>query len=455
MPAISGYAREAITSSGALGLTILITTLHSVTWLSSHLSLVNDLSFMSAGSAPEKTMRAVLIKDGVGSADNLYIGERPVPSLNTTPVPGQAGGAEVLVQVKAFGLNRMDILQREGKYPLPPGTTDILGVEFSGTVVEVGPAPHNQQDGYHPHVGDAVFGLALGGAYAEFIKVRASLLLPKPSELSWEQAAAIPENWFTAYQALRTIAGLRPPSEWSADEKFSRRQVLGLDPTETSSDPSVELQDIGKDVLIHAGASGVGLAAIQLARDLGARKVFATASTQKVDVCVKKAGADAAFDYKTVNWAEALSEHNGLKGPAAKAGSVDVIVDFIGGTYWNKNLASARRDGRIVLLGTMGGTHVKEDAGADVVSLVIKRLRVEGSTLRSRSLAYQSELVQDFLAQGILDRILAGLKPGTAQSEATRHEIIIHKVLPWTQIQDAHRLMEADANIGKIIATTN
>lgn len=396
-------------------------------------------------------MRAVLIDGGVGSVNSLYIGERPVPHLSDAPLPGLAGGAEVLVKVKAFGLNRMDILQREGKYPLPPGTTDILGVEFSGTVLEVGPAPTTltatASDSlvYHPRLGDEVFGLALGGAYAEVIRVRASLLIPKPAALSWEQAAAIPEVWLTAFQALRT-AGLSPPSQWSEDEMATRRQILGLSPV-SSTDPATseqEIREMGKDVLFHAGASGVGLAGIQLARLLGARRVFATAGTdEKVAVCVQT-GADAAFNYKSSDWAAALAKHNDLD-EGSKAGSVDIIVDFVAGEYWNKNLASVRRDGRIVLLATLGGPTVPN---ADILSLILKRVRVEGSTLRSRSIAYQSQLTQEFLRHKILDYIIGG-----ADSQASSQKIVIHKVFPWTQIQDAHRLMEANTNIGKIIAT--
>lgn len=407
------------------------------------------------------TMQAVLVQGGVGPASSLCIGPAPMPTLSSRPLADGAG-AEVLVKVKAFGLNRMDILQREGKYPLPPGTSEILGVEFSGVVEAVGPAvdtsaepdPANKAAGlelaYHPRVGDEVFGLALGGAYAEYIKVRSSLLLPKPEFLSWTKAAAIPENWLTAFQALRSVADLRPPSEWDEQTKTERRETLGLDPSVANAD---ELQEIGKDVLVHAGASGVGLAAIQLARDLGARKVFATAgSEEKVAVCVNVAGADAGWNYKATDWEAALAAHNGLEGKKAKAGSVDVIVDFVVGSYWSKNVSSLRRDGRVVILATLGGAKVKD---APMLPLVFKRLRIEGSTLRSRSLGYQGNLVQAFLRQGVLDRILAGLDAPSADTPGgvTPHHILLHRVASWRDIEALHLEMEANRNIGKMVAT--
>jgi NADPH:quinone reductase-like Zn-dependent oxidoreductase len=203
-------------------------------------------------------MRAIQIKDGKGPSSNLYIDEQ-------TPVPKLEGGNdrdEILVKVVAFALNRMDILQREGQYPLPPGASPILGVEFSGTVVDAGKSSFKQ--------GEEVFGLATGGAYAEYIKVPARMVLHKPKELSWEQATAIPENFLTAHQALTLLSSLQK----------------------------------GEDVLIHAGASGVGLAAIQIARSMGANKVYVTAGSQeKIDFCVS-VGATAGINYKASDWAK-------------------------------------------------------------------------------------------------------------------------------------------------------
>lgn len=203
-------------------------------------------------------MKAILVKDGTGPSSSLYIDEHAVP---------QPGADEVLVKVKAFGLNRMDILQREGKYPLPPSAPkDIMGVEFSGHIV-------GNPGGAEWKEGDEVFGLATGGAYAEYIKVPSRMILHKPKEFTWEQAASIPEAFLTAFQALKFISNLKE----------------------------------GEDVLIHAGASGVGIAAIQLAKSFGANNIYITAgSDEKIKFC-ESVGATKGFNYKAGNWGEEVS----------------------------------------------------------------------------------------------------------------------------------------------------
>ncbi|KAJ1030484.1 hypothetical protein NDA16_001393 [Ustilago loliicola] len=345
-------------------------------------------------------MKAVLVKDGKGPSSNLYLGEAPVPEL---------GDNEVLVKIKAFGLNRMDIMQREGNYPLPPHAPQIMGVEFSGHIV----ATKNLKE-IQWKAGQEVFGLAVGGAYAEYIKVPARMILEKPSELDWVQAAAIPENYLTAFQALRTISGLQK----------------------------------GENVLIHAGASGVGLAAIQLARAFGAGKIYITAGSQeKIDFC-KQIGADEGFNYKAGDWSEELAKHTGAKGPA---GSVDVIVDFIGAPYFNGNLQSLKRDGRMVMLAFMGGAKIKETI---IAQILFKRLRIEGSTLRSRTVDYQSDLVQGFVQEKGLERLISGArKDGDGKGEGSK--LVIHKVYSWKDIKEAHDEMEANKNVGKIIITVD
>ncbi|CDS00700.1 hypothetical protein [Sporisorium scitamineum] len=339
-------------------------------------------------------MKAILVKDGKGPSDNLHLGEATVPEL---------GDDEVLVKIKAFGLNRMDIMQREGNYPLPPHAPQIMGVEFSGHIV----ATKNLGD-IQWKEGQEVFGLAVGGAYAEYIKVPARMILEKPAELDWIQAAAIPENYLTAFQALRTICDLQK----------------------------------GENVLIHAGASGVGLAAIQLARAFGAGKIYITAgSDEKIQFC-QDVGADKGFNYKASDWSEELAKHTGAQGPA---GSVDVIVDFIGAPYFNGNLHSLKRDGRMVMLAFMGGAKIKESV---IAQLLFKRLRIEGSTLRSRSVEYQSDLVQGFVREKGLERLISG-----AQKEGDK--LVIHKVYSWKDIKDAHDEMQANKNIGKIVITVD
>ncbi|KAG8929347.1 hypothetical protein FRC01_004464 [Tulasnella sp. 417] len=341
----------------------------------------------------ESVMKAVLVKNGKGPIENLYIGDAPRPQAT---LPGQ-----VLVKVKMFGLDRMDIWQREGKYPLPPGTTEILGVEFSGSVAEVGP---NVQDF---NVGDEVFGLAYGGAYAEYVLVNAGTLLPKPPKLSWEHAAAIPEAWLTAYQAL----------------------VLILDVKK------------GGNVLIHAGASGVGIAAIQLANLFGANHIISTAGSQEKLDFLKSMPLPptSTVNYKTEDFSNRVAEITAGKG-------VDAIVDFIGQDYWNKNISSLALDGRMVLLATLGGGSMPP--GAEITPILYKRLRIQGSTLRSRNQEYQTGLINGF-NRDVLNKI-EGCRTGS-QGEDDHLKIYVHKVFKWTEIQEAHREMEQNKNSGKIV----
>jgi NADPH:quinone reductase-like Zn-dependent oxidoreductase len=286
----------------------------------------------------------------------------------------------------------MDIIQRRGMYPLPPQAPATLGVEFSGVIESFGPGDHGNFK-----TGDQVFGLAYGGAYAEYISVSSKMLLHKPAELSHEQCAALPENWITATQALHLVLG------------FTK----------------------GKSILWHAGASGVSIAGIQLSKIAGAAQIYATAGTDdKCRFVTEQIGATAAFNYKTQDWAAEIKERTGGKG-------VDYIVDFVGGSYFQKNLDAAARDGRIVMLGTMGGAQVPE---ANIGPILFKRLRIEGSTLRSRDEDYQGKL---------RDR-LDGYMPDFVKGS---FKIIVDKVFPWEQIQDAHRYMEDAKNSGKIVCT--
>ncbi|GBE85078.1 quinone oxidoreductase [Sparassis latifolia] len=332
-------------------------------------------------------MRAVLIREEKGPLENLYLGE------TTRPSPKQG---EVLVKIKAFGVNRMDILQREGKYALPADASKILGVEFSGHVVEVG------RDVAEWKEGDEVFGLTSGGAYAEYIVVLPANLLRKSPSLTWEEAASIPENFLTAFQALVVIAEVRR----------------------------------GDDVLIHAGASGVGVAAIQLARLYGANTVTATASTkEKLDWLISMPnGATHSINYKSRDFAAAVKKITNGKG-------VDVIIDAVGQSHWHKNIDALAVDGRMTLLGLLSGGEVPS---FNLAPILFKRLKIEGSTLRSRSPDYQAKLISRFK-----DEVL-GFLTGSAGEGALR--TYIHKVYPWTEIQAAHREMEANKNSGKIIA---
>ncbi|PIL35168.1 hypothetical protein GSI_02957 [Ganoderma sinense ZZ0214-1] len=331
-------------------------------------------------------MRAILVKDGKGPIENLYIGEAEKP----VPGPGQ-----VLVKVKFFGLNRMDLSQREGRYPPPPGASTILGVEFSGHVEQVG-------EGVSEWVpGDDVLGLAAGGAYAEYIIAPRGNLVKKPARLSWAEAASIPEVVLTAFQALVVLAEIKQ----------------------------------GDNVLVHAGASGVGIAAIQLARLYGAKTVTATASTKdKLDMLLQLPnGATHVVNYKEQDFAEEVKKTTGGKG-------VDVIIDFVGQSHWNQNIDSLAYDGRMTMLALLSGAEVPK---FNLAPILYKRLRIQGSTLRARSEEYQADLVARFKREA-LDHI-------TGASGDGKVRMYIHEIYPWTKIQEAHREMEANKNSGKII----
>jgi len=329
-------------------------------------------------------MRAVDIKGGKGNADALF-----VSSSIPKPRPGKS---EALVKINAFGLNRMDLLQREGHYPVPPGASQILGVEFSGRIEELG---SDVKESFK--IGDEVFGLAYGGAYAEYIAVSSHMLMHKPKHMSWEEAAGIPETWITATQALYLVGGFTA----------------------------------GKSVLWHAGASSVSIAGIQLALADNASAVYVTTrSTDKIDFCVKELHATAGFNTSGGNdWAKEVLTASDSKG-------VDVIIDPIGASTFQADLDAAARDGHIVNLGAMSGT--KLPAGVDIGAFVRKRLTYEGSSLRSRDPEYQGKL-RDKL-ETYLPRFADG-----------RFKILIEKTFSWEQIVDAHKLMESNKTKGKII----
>ncbi|KAJ8591112.1 quinone oxidoreductase putative [Rhizopogon salebrosus TDB-379] len=330
-------------------------------------------------------MRAVLIKDGHGPIENLYIGETDKP----VPKKGQ-----VLVKNVAFGLNRMDLHQRLGGYPAPPGASSILGVEFSGHVVELGEGVTRWA------VGDEVFGLAGGGAYAEFITCEEGLLMKKPSHLSWVEAASIPENYITAYQALVKYGEVKK----------------------------------GDHVLVHAGSSGVGVAAIQIARLSGAATVTATASTtEKLDWLLSiPNGATHTVNYRTEDFAAEVKKTTNGRG-------VDVVIDFVGQSHWSRNIESLAIDGRMTILATLSGSEVPS---VNLGPILYKRLRIQGSTLRSRSVEYQTDLIASF--RDIIDQVTGASGGGLIRT-------YIHKVYPWTEIQSAHHEMADNKNSGKII----
>jgi putative PIG3 family NAD(P)H quinone oxidoreductase len=318
--------------------------------------------------------------DQPGEPEELYLGEQPDP---------QPGPGELLVRVAATALNRADLLQRRGRYPVPPGASEILGLEMAGTVMDTGAGVSDFS------IGDNVCALLDGGGYAQYVTIPAPMALRLPDNLSFTKAAAIPEVFLTAFQALHWLADLQP----------------------------------GETVLLHAGASGVGTAAIQLAKLIGAR-VFVTASGPKHETCTQL-GADRAFDYRSPGWAEQIRQ-------ATDGEGVAVIVDFVGAPYWATNIDLLARDGRLVLLGFLGGTQVEQ---FDLAPLLMKRLRITGSTLRSRSREYKIRLTQDFH-----DRYWTAFAEG-------RLYPVVDSIYDWEEVAAAHRYMEANANQGKIVLT--
>ena len=322
-------------------------------------------------------MKAVLIKEA-GAPENLYIGDWETPQ----PKPH-----EVLVQVKATALNRADTMQRKGMYPPPPGASPILGLEIAGVITQIGTAVTEWK------VGDKVCGLIAGGGYAEYAVIPARQLLPIPANLSFEEAAGIPEVFLTAFQAINWIGNLQQ----------------------------------GESILIHAGASGVGTAAIQIAKAIGA-KVFVTASKGKHATCLAL-GAEKAIDYKAQNFQEEILAYTDGKG-------VDMLIDFIAAPYLQQNLNSMNFDGRMVILALMGGLVAPN---VNMLPILFKRIRVQGSTLRARSLDYKARLTKD-LQDFAWKRFETGaFKP------------VIDSVYDWTEVVAAHEYMEANKNIGKII----
>ncbi|EEP77971.1 predicted protein [Uncinocarpus reesii 1704] len=342
-----------------------------------------------------ETMRAVDIKGGKGSASDLFINPS-VPKPKPSPT-------DCLVRVKAFGLNRADTLQRRGAYPPLPGITNILGLEFSGVVEEVG---SDVEKGHTPlwKAGDEVFGLLYGGGYAEYVVVDKRMLIQKPKDWSWDYAAGLCEVWFTALQALYLVGE--------------------YDPRRTRS------------ILWHAGASSVSIAGIQLSRNAptetnSAPKVFATSRTdEKCTFCVERLRCTGAVNTNHPNWVEELKKQNDDRG-------MDLVIDFVGASYFQSNLDVLAQDGRVVVLGLMGGSILPDKV--NIAPLLRKRARVEGSTLRSRDVDYQARL------RGLFEeKVMPGLLDGT-------YEHHTEKVFNWQDVGIAHEMMERNETKGKLV----
>ncbi|HVO48403.1 MAG TPA: NAD(P)H-quinone oxidoreductase [Steroidobacteraceae bacterium] len=306
----------------------------------------------------------------------------------TRPLP-RPGAGEVLIRVAAAGVNRPDVMQRQGRYPPPPGASDIPGLEVAGEVVALGETVSGLA------LGNQVTALLSGGGYAQYAVAAAPLCLPIPAGLSLVEAAAIPETFFTVWTNL-----------------FERGHCKA-----------------GDTVLIHGGTSGIGTTAIQLATAMGAR-VFATAGTHAKARACEELGAVRGIDYKTEDFVEVVNHATEGKG-------VDVILDMVAGPYVQRNLDAAAMEGRIVVIAVLGGAR----AEIKMRMIMAKRLTLTGSTLRPRTVAQKAQV-----AEGVHENVWPLLA-------SRRVRPIIHATFPLADAAEAHRLMESSNHVGKIVLT--
>ncbi|HEX8736412.1 MAG TPA: NAD(P)H-quinone oxidoreductase [Pyrinomonadaceae bacterium] len=325
-------------------------------------------------------MKAVYVRE-FGGVENLEIRE--------VEKPPKAAGKEVLVNVKASALNRADLLQRRGFYPAPPGFPErILGLEFAGEVAETG------ENVSELKTGDRVFGITAGGAQAELLLTDESLLARIPENLSFVEAAAVPEAFITAHDACFTSGELKA----------------------------------GETLLIHAVGSGVGLAALQLAKARNIKTIGTSRTPDKLEKCVEFGLDEAIPVAEEANFAEIIKEKNQGKG-------VDVILDLVGAKYLQANLESLNLKGRLILVGTTGGAR----AELNYALVMSKRLKIIGTVLRSRPAAEKAEATRKFAAEVV--PLLAG---GKIQPN-------IDKVFTLEQIREAHEYLESNASFGKVV----
>jgi NADPH2:quinone reductase len=324
-------------------------------------------------------MTAIAIR-APGGPEVLVPEERPVPN---------PGAGEVLVKLTAAGVNRPDVMQRQGRYPPPPGASDIPGLEIAGEVVATGPGATRFR------IGDKVAALVAGGGYAEYCPVHETNALPAPATLSLIEAAAIPETFFTVWHNV-----------------FERGRLKS-----------------GETLLVHGGSSGIGTTAIQLAKAFGAHVITTAGTAEKCEAC-RKLGADVAVNYRSEDFVAATKAATGGKG-------AELILDMVGGDYIQRNYEAAGVEGRIVQIAFQGSSR----ANVDFLRIMLKRLTHTGSTLRARSVAEKAAIARA-LEANVWPLIAAGkVKP------------VIYRTFPLRDAPAAHALMETSTHIGKIVLT--
>ncbi|MCE2565640.1 NAD(P)H-quinone oxidoreductase [Komagataeibacter sp. FNDCF1] len=327
------------------------------------------------------TMQAITVTED-GTPDSLRVTTMPLP---------RPGAGEVLVRVMAAGINRPDIMQRQGLYPPPPGASPLMGLEVAGEVVAVG--DDVPRDSF-PTQGARVCALTNGGGYAQYCTVPVGQCLPWPAGFDAIQAASLPETFFTVWSNLFMTAGLKP----------------------------------GESVLVHGGTSGIGTTAIQLVRAMGGT-VYATAGTQDKCTLCTTLGAKAAINYRTEDFSQRIRD-------LTEGTGVDVILDMIGASYLDGNLRALAIGGRLVIIALQGGA--KAD-GVNLARIMTRRLVVTGTTLRPRDRAYKAEI-----ARQLEDRVWPLLASGAIHP-------LIHATFPFARVADAHKLMENGSHMGKIV----
>ena len=302
------------------------------------------------------------------------------------PVPQPASG-EVLIQVVAAGVNRPDCLQRQGSYPPPPGASDLPGLEVVGTVVALGEGVTDWQ------IGDAVCALLTGGGYAEYCTAPALQCLPIPAGLTQQQAAALPETFFTVWSNVFDRARLQP----------------------------------GESLLVHGGTSGIGTTAIQLAKALGSRVFTTVGGSEKIQPCLDL-GAERVINYREEDFVQVIKEATNNQG-------VDVILDMVGGDYVQRNLSALAVEGRLVFIAFLRGAKVE----LNLAPVMMKRLTITGSTLRARPVAHKAPI-----ARALREIVWPLLASGAIQP-------MIDRVFPLTEAAAAHALMESNRHVGKLL----